>query len=80
MTEKFPFLFQYLKKENIAIDSNEFLLQVESHADYPSLLAISDTLHFLNIENLATQLDFEHINHLPQNFIARILGFIVTCW
>jgi hypothetical protein len=48
MTENFLFLFHYLKKENIAVDQNEFVFQVQSHSDYPSLLAISDTLSFFN--------------------------------
>ena len=38
MNEKFFFLFQYLEKENINIDKNEFLFQIQSYPDYPSLL------------------------------------------
>ncbi|MDI9312326.1 MAG: vitamin K epoxide reductase family protein [Limnohabitans sp.] len=72
MAEKFPFLFQYLKKEKITIDQAEFLFQIESHSEYPSLLAISDTLSFFNIENLATKLDFDNIFHLPKNFVALL--------
>lgn len=72
MTDNFNFLFQYLKKENIIIDKEEFVFQIKSHAAYPSLLAISDTLSFFNIENLATKLDFCDIFHLPKNFIALI--------
>ena len=72
MTENFSFLFQYLKKEKINIDQNEFLFQVQSHTSYPSLLAISDTLSFLKINNLATRLENENIVHLPDTFIALI--------
>lgn len=72
MPENFSFLFQYLKKEKITIDQNEFLFQVESHTSYPSLLAISDTLSFLKVNNLATRLEFEDIDHLPNTFIALI--------
>lgn len=72
MTENFTFLFQYLKKEKITIDQEEFLFQIESHPEYPSLLAISDTLSFFNIENLATKLDFDSICHLPKNFVALL--------
>ncbi len=44
MTENF--LFQYLEKEDIFIDKNEFLFQIQSHPDYLSLLSIADTLRF----------------------------------
>ncbi|WP_394759732.1 vitamin K epoxide reductase family protein [Flavobacterium sp.] len=72
MTEKFLFLFHYLKKDKITIDQNEFNFQVQSHASYPSLLAISDTLTFLKINNLATRLENEDLVHLPDTFIALI--------
>ena len=72
MIENFSFLFQYLKKEKITINQNEFLFQVQSHTSYPSLLAISDTLNFLKINNLATRLEHEDLIHLPNTFIALI--------
>ena len=72
MPENFSFLFQYLKKEKITIDQNEFLFQVESHTSYPSLLAVSDTLSFLKINNIATRLENEDIFHLPNTFVALI--------
>ena len=72
MTDNFSFLFQYLKKENITIDQSEFDFQVQSHSDYPSLLAISDTLSFFKINNLATRLENEDIVHLPNTFIALV--------
>lgn len=72
MTENFSFLFQYLKKEKIAIDQNEFLFQVESHSSYPSLLAVSDTLSFFKISNLATRLENEDMIHLPDSFVGLI--------
>jgi hypothetical protein len=72
MTKHFHFLFQYLKKEKINLDQNEFLFQVQSHPNYPSLLAISDTLSFFKINNLATRLENEDIVHLPNTFIALV--------
>lgn len=72
MTDNFSFLFQYLKKEKITIDQNEFIFQLNSHPESPSLLAISDTLTFFNIINLATKINFEDIIHLPKNFVAII--------
>lgn len=74
MAENFSFLFQYLKKEKINIDQNEFSFQVQSHPNAPSLLAISDTFSFFKIDNLAMQIEYEDIVHLPDNFIALLKG------
>ncbi|MEN9655742.1 MAG: hypothetical protein RL311_668, partial [Bacteroidota bacterium] len=63
-------LFQYLEKEQITIDKSEFEFQMQSHPDYPSLLAISDTLNFFNINNGAIRLDFSDIELLPDRFVA----------
>lgn len=68
----YTFLFNYLKKEKIFLDRQEFLFQLESHPDYPSLLAISDTLNFLNIQNAAIPLDASKIDLLPDRFIALL--------
>jgi uncharacterized membrane protein len=72
MIENFSFLFRYLKNENIIIDQKEFDFQVQSHSDYPSLLAISDTLSFFKINNVAARVNNEELKNLPHNFIALI--------
>lgn len=72
MTESFNYLFQYLEKEKISIDKEEFEFQVQSHPDYPSLLAISDTLSFFNIANIAARLDKNKIALLPNRFIVLL--------
>ena len=46
MSNQFYYLFQYLEKDKIFIDQTEFEFQIQSHPNYPSLLAISDTLSF----------------------------------
>jgi hypothetical protein len=74
MDENFSFLFQYLKKEKISIDQNEFSFQVQSHPNAPSLLAISDTFSFFKIQNIAMQIEHKDIVHLPDNFIALLKG------
>lgn len=72
MTANSYALFQYLEKESIKVDKKEFLFQVQSHPDYPSLLSISDALSFFKINNLATVIDNEDLELLPNNFIALI--------
>lgn len=66
------FIFRYLNKERIKIDKDEFNLQFNSHPDYPSLLAISDTLRFFNVRNAAIKVETSEIALLPNRFIARL--------
>ncbi len=70
MNKNFNALFQYLKKEDIIIDKNEFLFQIQSHPDHPSLLSIADTLSFFNVKNGAMRVPFSEIEFLPNYFIA----------
>jgi len=70
MTKNQNPLFSYLEKEHIAIDKSEFIFQFQSHPDFPSLLAISDTLHFFSVENGALAVEFSEIDLLPDRFIA----------
>ena len=72
MPENFSFLFDLIKAEKIYIDKEEFVFQIQSHPSYPSLLAISDTLTFFNVENAALNISFEEIDLLPDNFIALL--------
>jgi uncharacterized membrane protein/glutaredoxin len=72
MNDLYNFLFKYLEKEEIQIDKTEFLFQLQSHPEFPSLLAISDTLTFFNIDTIAARVDFGKIDSLPERFIARL--------
>jgi len=70
MTDNYNSLFQYLEKEQITIDKNEFEFQIQSHPDYPTLLAISDTLTFFNTDNCAIRLGSYEIDFLQTRFIT----------
>jgi glutaredoxin len=72
MTDFFNCLFHYLEKEEILIDQPEFLFQIQSHPNYPSLLAISDTLSFFNIDNIAARVQFTEIDNMPNRFITLL--------
>ena len=74
MEDNFSSLFQYLEKKNINISHKEFEFQAKSHPDYPSLLSISDTLSFFNIENGVFKIPFSEINNLPTNFVTLLKG------
>ncbi|WP_027380191.1 thioredoxin domain-containing protein [Chryseobacterium daeguense] len=60
-------LINYLK-----LDKQEFLFQFNSHPNYPSALAFSDTLNFMGIRNDAYELDKEYWDELPEEFIAIV--------
>ncbi|SIQ37983.1 Protein-disulfide isomerase [Chryseobacterium sp. RU37D] len=60
-------LINYLK-----LDKQEFLFQFNSHPNYPSALAFSDTLNFMGARNDAYELDKEYWDELPEEFIAIV--------
>ncbi|ROH95527.1 thioredoxin domain-containing protein [Chryseobacterium daecheongense] len=63
----FDKLIHYLK-----LDKQEFLFQFNSHPNYPSALAFSDTLNFMGVRNDAYELDKEYWDELPEEFIAIV--------
>lgn len=63
---------KYLKQKNISINQPEFQFQYQSHPDYPSLLALVDTLTFFDVDSQAFNASFEYINALPTQFIALL--------
>jgi len=67
-------ILSYLKHEKVKIDKSEFLFQFKSHSDYPSLLAISDTLDFFAINNGGLKIKKSEINVLPSRFVAQLNG------
>lgn len=71
-SENFNFILSYLKSENINIDTDEFLFQLETHPDYPSLYSVSDTLRFFKVNNIAAKLPKEDVDQLPEHFVALV--------
>lgn len=63
----FDKLINYLK-----LDKQEFLFQFNSHPNYPSALAFSDTLNFMGVKNDAYELDKEYWDELPEEFITIV--------
>jgi len=70
MNKEYNFLYKYLEKLKIFIVKNEFEIQIQSHPDCPSLLAITDILCFFNIENGVLQIDSSQIELLPDSFVT----------
>lgn len=63
-------VFLYLKSIDVKIDKNDYIYQVESHPETPSLLAFSDALSFFGIPNGAFTIEFKDFDHLPDTFLT----------
>lgn len=61
-----------LQKLNHGSQIEKFESFYQSHPNFPSLLAITDGLQFLNIENVAANVPFEHFDELTDCFLAEI--------
>lgn len=58
--------------EHFKLDKQEFYFQFNSHPNYPSALAFSDTLNFLGLKNDAYELDKEYWDELPEEYMALV--------
>lgn len=61
---------KYIHDNKYFPDSEEFNEYYLSHPDYPSLYAVTDTLNFFNIENIAANVPLDQFDNLPENFIS----------
>ncbi|WP_396189210.1 hypothetical protein [Flavobacterium sp.] len=66
-------IISYLHSLGFNHKLNEFKNNYYSHPNYPSLLAITDSLNLLGIENVAANVPFNKINNLPTTFIAELV-------
>lgn len=66
-------VFRFLMQSDETSFSKEDLsLQLRSHEDYPSLKAITDTLDYFGIENVAANVPKDALPQLPKLFLALI--------
>lgn len=72
MNKESNVFLEYLQLENIQLDEREFDFQVETHPEFPSLLAFHDALNFFKIPNIAVRIEDKNVNDLPDHFIAQI--------
>lgn len=63
---------QWLKKLKIPVSESYVRLRLESHPDYPSLLAIKDTLEELNIPSNAYETDKTHLQQTRKPFLVHL--------
>lgn len=62
----------YLSKSGHQNIINNFNHNYLSHPNYPSLLAISDSLNILEIENISANVPFQHLDKLPNRFLTKL--------
>ena len=74
MNKESLIFIDYLELENIKLDHKEFDFQIETHPDFPSLLAFHDALNFFNVPNIAVRIQDKDTSQLPQRFIAQVSG------
>lgn len=66
-------LEKYLRQSNhYSISSTDLALQLVSHPDHPSIKAITDTLDYFGVENLAASVPKDFISELPRHFLALL--------
>jgi hypothetical protein len=63
---------KYIHDSKYFPDSLEFNEYYLSHPDYPSLYAVTDTLNFFNIENIAATVPIDQFDNLPESFISLV--------
>lgn len=61
---------KYLKEENHFAKIDNFNDAYLSHPNFPSLLAITDSLTQIETENIAANVSFANIDQLPNYFIG----------
>ncbi len=61
---------KYLHQNQLSDVIDDFEDIFQSHPNYPSLYAITDTLNSLSIENIAIKIPKEQIEELPSIFLA----------
>lgn len=69
----FSYLKKYLRENKYYNFEEEILISLESHPDYPSLIAVVDTFNYLGIENIATRIEKSDLDKLPKTFISVYL-------
>lgn len=65
-------LIKFFKYLSINIDPEFVTAELEKHPDYPSMLAVSDVLTALDIENSAFRIGFEELPNVPCPFMAHV--------
>ncbi len=67
-----PLILKLLSATKNQTYSSEFENAYESHPNFPSLLAVTDSLTQLKIDNIAANIPFNHVDQLPEKYLAQL--------
>lgn len=67
-------VYDWIKSLGVKISPSYFKETLRSHPDYPSLLAVKETLTGLGIENIAMVVDKDKLDEVPTPFLAHTLA------
>ena len=70
MMADFFYLKKYLRENKYYHFEEKILPELESHPDYPSLVAIVDVFNYYDIENVAAKIDQSDLVSLPKTFLS----------
>jgi uncharacterized membrane protein/protein-disulfide isomerase len=65
--------YSFIKKLNVSVTKGFIRKQLEEHPDYPSMLAVSDVLNNIGIENRAYKIGPDKLTGLPVPYIAQVI-------
>lgn len=68
----FNYLKKYLRENKYYNLEDGFLMQLESHPNFPSLYAIIETFNFFEVKNLAVKIEKEELENLPNYFLSVV--------
>jgi len=69
----YKILYKALRLTNhLHVSNADLRLQLQSHPDFPNVKAITDTLDYFGIENLAATVPKEYFDKLPKFFLALL--------
>lgn len=69
----YKILYKALRLSNhLHVSNVDLRLQLQSHPDFPNVKAITDTLDYFGIENLAATVPKEYFDKLPNFFLALL--------
>ena len=68
---------EYLIEEHYLNRIDEFEEAFNSHPNYPSLFAVTDSLTLVGIENVAARIDKQELDNLPNRFLAMVQNNLV---
>lgn len=66
-------VYRFCRLSGVAVSRTFIRQQLERHPDYPSLLAVTDVLNELNMENVSLRVSVDQLEQLSPPFMAHLM-------